>query len=213
MVASTPGSGGYLVPQVTASRILELVPSFGQARRYMTIFPMAGNELLIPKENALPSWNWVNENASITSSKPTVQTITLTPKKGAAIVVISNELLKDANINIAGYVMGKIAQAKGTSEDAQFFAGTGSPFTGVYDPSNTFGSVELTSTTSAGSLVYQDLLNTIAGIDQNFLTGAAWYFHRTILPVVAGLADDNNGPCLSLLSETSLCGCLVSPYA
>jgi HK97 family phage major capsid protein len=162
----------------------------------MTIFPMAGNELLIPKENALPSWNWVNENASITSSKPTVQTITLTPKKGAAIVVISNELLKDANINIAGYVMGKIAQAKGTSEDAQFFAGTGSPFTGVYDPSNTFGSVELTSTTSAGSLVYQDLLNTIAGIDQNFLTGAAWYFHRTILPVVAGLADDNNRPLL-----------------
>jgi HK97 family phage major capsid protein len=196
MVVGTPGSGGYLVPQVTASRILELVPTFGQARKYMTVFPMAGNELLIPKENAMPSWNWVNENASITSSKPTVQTITLAPKKGAAIVVLSNELLKDANINIAGYVMGKIAQAKGTSEDAQMFAGTGSPFTGVYDPSNTFGNVELTSTTLASSLIYQDLLNAIAGIDQNYLTGAAWYFHRTILPVVAGLTDDSNRPLL-----------------
>jgi len=196
MIVGTPGSGGYLVPQLTASRILELVPTFGQARRFMTIFPMAGNELLIPKENALPSWNWVNENASITSSKPTVQTITLTPKKGAAIVVLSNELLKDANINIAGYVIGKIAQAKGTSEDAQMFAGTGSPFTGIFNPSNTFGNAETTPTTSAGSLTYQNLLNTIAGIDQNFLTGAGWYFHRTILPVVAGLADDNNRPLL-----------------
>ncbi|HEY3251260.1 MAG TPA: phage major capsid protein [Ignavibacteria bacterium] len=196
MIVGTPGSGGYLVPQVTASRILELVPTFGQARRFMTVFPMAGNELLIPKENAMPSWNWVNENASITSSKPTVQTITLTPKKGAAIVVLSNELLKDANINIAGYVMGKIAQAKGTSEDAQMFAGTGAPFTGVFNPANTFGNSETTSTTSAASLTYQNLLNTIAGVDQNFLTGASWHFHRTILPVVAGLADDNGRPLL-----------------
>ena len=196
MVVGTPGSGGYLVPQLTASRIVELVPTFGQARRHMTVFPMAGNELLIPKENAMPSWNWINEGASITSSKPTVQTIALTPKKGAAIVVLSNELLKDANINIAGYVMGKIAQAKGTSEDAQMFAGTGSPFTGIYNPSNPFGYAEPTATTSAASLIYQDLLNAIAGIDQNFLTGAAWYFHRTILPVVAGLTDDNERPLL-----------------
>ncbi|HJY63111.1 MAG TPA: phage major capsid protein, partial [Ignavibacteria bacterium] len=196
MVVGTPGSGGYLVPQLTASRIVELVPTFGQARRHMTVFPMAGNELLIPKENAMPSWNWINEGASITSSKPTVQTIALTPKKGAAIVVLSNELLKDANINIAGYVMGKIAQAKGTSEDAQMFAGTGSPFTGIYNPSNPFGYAEPTATTTAASLIYQDLLNAIAGIDQNFLTGAAWYFHRTILPVVAGLTDDNERPLL-----------------
>ena len=195
-VVGTPGSGGYLVPQLTASRIVELVPTFGQARRHMTVFPMAGNELLIPKENAMPSWNWINEGASITSSKPTVQTIALTPKKGAAIVVLSNELLKDANINIAGYVMGKIAQAKGTSEDAQMFAGTGSPFTGIYNPSNPFGYAEPTATTTAASLIYQDLLNAIAGIDQNFLTGAAWYFHRTILPVVAGLTDDNERPLL-----------------
>lgn len=196
MISGTPGSGGYLVPQLTASRILELVPTFGQARRHMTVFPMAGNELLIPKENAMPSWNWVNENASITSSKPTVQTITLTPKKGAAIVVLSNELLKDANINIAGFVMGKIAQAKGTSEDEQMFAGTGSPFTGVYNSANTFGYAELTATTSAASLTFQNLLNTIAGVDQNYLTGAAWYFHRTILPVVAGMTDDNGRPLL-----------------
>jgi HK97 family phage major capsid protein len=39
-------------------------------------------------------------------------------------------------------------------------------------------------------------LNAIAGIDQNYLTGAAWYFHRTILPVVAGLTDDSNRPLL-----------------
>src|SRR4030095_1978741 len=196
MIVGTPGSGGYLVPQLTASRILELVPTFGQARRFMSVFPLAGNDVLIPKENALPSWNWVNENASITSSKPTVQTITLTPKKGAAIVVLSNELLKDANINIAGYVMGKIAQAKGTSEDAQMFAGTGSPFTGVYNPSNTFGFAETTATISASSLTYQNLLNTLAGVDQNYLTGASWHFHRTILPVVAGLSDDNGRPLL-----------------
>ncbi len=193
VVSANDDAGGYLVPAVTQARIMELVPTYGQARKHMTVLPMTGNVTYIPKEGTLPTWTWgVSENASITASKPTFGASTLTPTKGGAIVVISNEMLRDANINVGEYVIKKIAQAKATGEDSQFFNGSGSPFTGVFATANTFGGeVNLAST---NTLTYAKLIDTMYAVDQNYLIGGGWYASRTVTAEVRKLVDDQNKP-------------------
>src|SRR5438552_10452131 len=45
MTEGTSADGGYLVPALTEATILEAIPTFGQARKYMQVMPMSGNTL------------------------------------------------------------------------------------------------------------------------------------------------------------------------
>lgn len=194
MVEGTDASGGYLVPAVTQATILELIPTYGQARQYMQTIPMGNARVLnIPKEGTLPTVTWTDEAVAKTASKPTIAIITLTAKKAAGIVVLSDELLQDANVNLGDYIVRKFAQKFGIEEDKQFFNGTGSPFNGVFKSTNTFGN---TVTLSGGisTLDYPSLVSAAYGIDANYTQGAAWYMHRTVLASVRNILDGQNRP-------------------
>lgn len=194
MTEGTSADGGYLVPDVTQATILELIPTYGQGRQFMSQIPMGKtNTLNIPKEANLPVVNWVNENAAISDAKPTLGQITLVAKKAAGIVVLSNELFQDANVAIGNYIIKKFAQKFGTAEDVQFFNGTGSPFNGVFKNTNTFGNT-VTMTGQIGSLKYKDLIDCVYGIDASLLAGGAWYMHRTVLAQVRNILDSQNRP-------------------
>lgn len=193
VVSANDDAGGYLVPAITEARILELAATYGQARAHMTVMPVGGGVTRIPKEGTLPTWTWgISENASITASKPTFGVHSLTPSKGGAIVVISNEMLRDANINVGAYVIKKIAQAKGTGEDSQFFAGTGSPFTGVFAVANTFGGEF--NCTATNVVTFANMLSVVYGVDQALLVGAKWFMSRSVIAVVQGLVDEQSRP-------------------
>lgn len=194
----TAADGGILVPTITQARILELVPTYGQARQHMQSFPMSGNVQKIPKELTNPTAYWVDEASQITDSKLTLEDLTLTPKKLAAIVTASNEVLMDARPDMGAYIVKKIAEAFGMAEDVQFFKGTGTPFTGVYNTANSFGGNTLTtSTTDPASITYGNILGMTAAVDQNFIKGAAYYAHRSFMPYVWGMVDDQNRPIFS----------------
>jgi len=196
LVADNDDAGGYLVPAITENKIYEMIPTFGQARKYMSVIPMGGGVLRLPKEGTLPTWAWETtgsgENVAIGASKPTFGTNTLTPAKGKAIVVLSTEMLNDPNVNVGAYVISKIAQARGTGEDSQFFAGTGAPFTGVFATANTYGGE--TSLASTNVFTYGKVVDTAYAIDQNYAMGAAWYGSRTVVAALRKLADDQNRP-------------------
>lgn len=188
-------AGSVLVPSITESRIIELNPTYGQARKYMNAFPMTGAELKIPKEAVNPTWTWgIDENTSITTSKPTIGSLTWTPKKGGALVVMTSEMVADANVNIGNYVVGKIMQAKGIGEDQQFFNGTGSPFTGVFQATYAAGNKQTIATKDPAAITFQDLLQATVKVDQNYIQGASWFMQRSIVPYVWGLVDSNNRP-------------------
>lgn len=189
MTEGTPADGGYLVPAVTRATIAELIPTFGQARQFMQSIPMGkAISMTIPAELTNPTIAWLDEGAAKTSSKPTLAPLTLTAKKAAGIVVLSDELLDDAIVGIGDYIIRKFAQAFGVGEDQQFFNGTGSPMTGVFASSNTFGNT-VTLTGQIATIGYQDLLDAVYNIDQNYLAGAAWYFSPSVLSFIRGITD------------------------
>ncbi len=194
MTGDSQGDGGYLVPDITRAEILEKTPTFGQMRNICTVMPMDGNKIIMPKEGSIPTFNWLSgsgENKEIASSKGSFDTIELDPRKGAAIVVMARELLNDAKPAIGEYIIRKIAQAKGTAEDSQFVNGTGTPFTGIMHPGNTFGKEVLIQGSAVEDLKYGHLIDAQYGIDQNYLAGARWLLHRTWMGAIRKIKDDN----------------------
>jgi len=197
MDITTQADGGILVPGTTEAMILELAVTNGQARQVgMNVMPLpAGTVITIPKELTLPTWDAdITENTSITASKPTLETLTLTPYKGGAIVVLTNELLAAANVNIASYVLGKIGQAKATSDDSQFFAGTGSPFTGLFNTSSTYGNESELAGVSLSNITYDKIMDMIYGLDMAKTAGGSILMHRLVAAVCRKIKDDDGNP-------------------
>jgi HK97 family phage major capsid protein len=197
MIEGTDASGGYLVPAVTRAEILRLIPTYSQARAYMRNlpFPKTTDTINIPQKNAGASVAYVNEASQIADSKPTLQVIQLVAKKLAGIVTFSNEFLNDSTVEIQRYVISLFAEAIGTAEDAQFFQGTGSPFTGIFNVTDVTGSnygKKVESTVAA--LEAQDFLDLAYGVDQRYVNGGAFYMHRTLAAVVRGLEDSAGNP-------------------
>lgn len=193
MVEGTDASGGYLVPAITRAEILRLIPTFGQARSVFRTIPMGKTDTLnIPKKTGGSTASVVSEGSAITAHKPTLGLVTLAAKKLGDIVVVSNELLEDANVAIYNYLLEIMAEALGQKEDSEFFAGDGTNFTGLFNGSHTFG-VEGT-VSSYTAIDRDDLLGCVYGIDQRYLQGASWLMNRLVFSEILGLADSNGRP-------------------
>jgi HK97 family phage major capsid protein len=93
----TAGAGGYLVPPEQAREILEYLRKrsvfLSQQPR---IFKMATDEQVIPKLASSVTVNMVAENAALTPSDPTFESVTLRPKAAAAFTLVSRHLWDDS---------------------------------------------------------------------------------------------------------------------
>ncbi len=106
-------------------------------------------------------------------------------KKLAAIVPFTEEILEDSAINLTQLVGQLFAEAVAKEEDIQFFAGTGAPWTGILNN----GDVNQVPQASgdATQLTADDLLDMIDATPTGALSGAKFYFHRSVLSVIRKL--------------------------
>lgn len=193
-VESTDSAGGYLVPRETQDKILDVVGTYGQARNLFSKIPISqSGKMAIPKYGGGVTAYWVGENAQISDSAATFNVLNVDSKKLAAIVAVSNELLEDQNVDLADFIVQKIAEAFGIKEDQAFFNGS-SPFTGLFQTSaSSFGNaVDLGG--DASNLTYEMIMDMVYGIDQKHLVGAKWLMHRTWLSAIRKLKDQNGNP-------------------
>lgn len=98
--ASVPGDGGYLVPEVYASEIIELlypatvIFSLG-ARR----LGMSNGNMNIPKTRSGSRAMFVGENRAIPKTAPSFGNLKLSAKKLTALIPMSNDLLRSTNFD------------------------------------------------------------------------------------------------------------------
>jgi HK97 family phage major capsid protein len=90
-------------------------------------------------------------------------------------------------INLNTLLGALFAEAIAKEEDLQFFAGTGSPWTGVLNTGTV--NIVLQATGDATQLTADDFLDMIDATPTGALNGAKFYFHRSILSVVRKLKD------------------------
>lgn len=127
--ATVPSDGGYLVPEVYASEIIELlypatvIFSLG-ARR----LGMSNGNMNIPKIRSGSRAKFVGENRKIPSTAPGFGNVKLSAKKLTAIIPMSNDLLRSTNFDNDVIVGQDITKQMALGVDYGALMGTGGEF-------------------------------------------------------------------------------------
>jgi HK97 family phage major capsid protein len=184
-----PDHAGYLVPPEIMTEVLRIAQTFGLARSSMRYLPFSGpgNTRYIPALGSSVNVYWTNEGAKKTSTQPTFAMVTQTLKKLAAIVPFTEEILEDSAINLTALIAELFAEAVAKEEDIQFFAGVGTPWTGVLN--NGQVNVVYQAVAGAANLIADDLLAMIDATPSGALANAKFYMNRTVLSVIRKLKD------------------------
>lgn len=178
---------------------------FDQARKSSTFMqlarrvPLGINGAEVPVVTSKATAGWVAEGAQKPASKGAVGIKTITPKKIAAIAVVSAEVVRANPANYMSLLREDIAEAFAVAFDAAAFHGTNTPFGQYID--QTTKTVELGTTTKANGGVYGDV---VAGLKLLVDAGKklnGFAFDRKVEPAFLGAVDNSGRP---LFVETPL---------
>lgn len=124
LAAGVGSAGGYLVPEVQALEVVELLRKASAVRRLgPTVVPMPHGTLLMAKLTGGAQADYLGENTAITPSLPSFGQIRLTARKLAALVPISNDLIRYSAPAADQVVRDDLVTALAEREDLAFLYG------------------------------------------------------------------------------------------
>jgi len=138
------------------------------------------------------SISWVNESSSKTVTKPTFGQITQEAKVMAAILMLTDELLRDSAINLQPFLAELIVEAMAQEEDRILFVGnTGAadPFMGVR-----YAAGVVANTMAGASLVFDDLVGLEFSIAAGHRKNAYYVLPSPALKAIVKLKDNTGRP-------------------
>jgi HK97 family phage major capsid protein len=128
--ASDVSAGGVLVPVEYSNEIIELLREQAVFRSAgPRIIPMDTGSIMIPKITGGATASYIGESQNINPSEPAFGEINLTWKKLAAIVPMSNDVLRFAAASADAIVRDDAVQAMAYREDTAFLRGDGTQHT------------------------------------------------------------------------------------
>jgi len=120
----TGTAGGFIVPEEYSAEIIELLRPQSVVRRMGAVtLPMRTGTLNIPVLAGGGQAQYIGENTDIPKTEPSFGTIQLTFKKLAALVPISNDLLRYSNPAADMIVRDDLVMAIAEREDKAFIRG------------------------------------------------------------------------------------------
>jgi HK97 family phage major capsid protein len=191
----TDSAGGYTVPTMLAAEFIDKLRAktvvFQAGARTV---PMTSDNLAIARVTGDPTVAWTAENAEISASDPTFDAVTLAPKKLAALVKVSRELLEDS-ANISAALEAAFIGAMSVEMDRALLFGSGSSSqpTGLFNISG-INSVSM-GTNGATPTNYDDLIGLLYEIQlDNGADPSVFVMHPRTNKTYATLKDANNNP-------------------
>lgn len=126
MTAGSPTAGGFLVPEQFSTDVIELLRPQSVIRRLgpMTV-PMPNGNLSIPKITSGATGYYVGESSNITPSQLVTGQVKLSFKKLAALVPMSNDLLRYSSPGADALVRDDAVRAIAQAENSNFIRGDG----------------------------------------------------------------------------------------
>jgi HK97 family phage major capsid protein len=126
MAAGVATAGGFLVPQQYASEIIDVLRARTVMRRMgVPTLRMSTGTFSIPKITAGSTGYYIGENTNITKSELTTGNVTLTFKKLAALVPVSNDLLRYSQPSADTIIRNDVVRALQSREDQAFIRDDG----------------------------------------------------------------------------------------
>jgi len=187
MGESTNASGGALVPDEFANRVIRLVESYGTLPPACENVSMTRDTLVIPKRLTGTTAYFVGEGSSVTESEPTYGNVSLVAKKLAVGCRMSTELVEDSQgvVGLADAVATEFAQSLAYKIDLCGWLGDGTQGTyggingivsKVNDGTHTASVVSAASgNTAFETLDLEDFLGAMGKLPIYARAGARWY--------------------------------------
>lgn len=128
MASSPDSAGGALIPPQAITDIIEMLRAeTAVIKAGATVMSdLFGSPVEIPKQTGGATAYWVGENAAITGSDLTLGQLSMTPNQVAALVKLSNRLIRMSNPGAEGLVRADIAMALALAIDYAALKGSGS---------------------------------------------------------------------------------------
>ena len=187
----TSDFSGFLTPDQAA-------PYFLAARQASVVQQLARQVPLgiaganVPVVTSKVTAGWVAEGAAKPVSSGGMSLKTISPKKIAAIAVVSAEVVRADPGGYMELIRGDIAEAFATAFDSAALHGTSSPFATNIDTGSS--TQEFTGTTPAFTAVYDDLNAGFSTLVNAGKKPNGWAFDSRMEPVFNGVKDTAGRP-------------------
>lgn len=192
-LSSTAAS--ILRPEQVNDLIIQPLTEQSVAMRVSNIVYTSSSEYRIPVLEGDPAADWTAEGADITPDDADFDEVLVTPKKAAALTIVSNELAADSTPAATGVLGQRLVQSLVRKVDAAFFGST------VANGPNGIGSISPTTVYAGGDWTDSDVfLEAVAAVEtlgQKIDTFVAHPDDALALARIKKLTSGSNEPLLA----------------
>lgn len=203
MNAGTDTAGGYAIAEDKRGIITYLTDAMvtrGLGADYMT--GLVG-DLSFPREDNNIDATWKAENATADELSPTLDEVTLSPKRLTAYVDLSNQLLRQTSPSIQSRVEARLGNALGRGIDKAAIQGTGASNqpTGIL---NTSGIGDVAMGTNGAALTWAKVVELLREVDvDNALIGQLGYLTNPLVHAAMQTIEKASGTAQFILNEAT----------
>ena len=161
------GSGGYLIPDTFEKKIVRGLTEKSLLRKLGTVIK-TNKRMKIPTVISNGEATWVPEGELVPVGEATYGEIVLDAYKLAHKVIVSDEMLEDADFDVVDYIRQLFVESISAAEESAFFTGDGNG-----KPLGIIHQAEVGFTSeSVGNINYDDVLNLIHSIKSPYRKNA-----------------------------------------
>lgn len=197
MSTTTGSEGGYTVPALVASELINSLKLFGGMRSVAQLLTTAqGNPLSYPTSDGTAEiGELLAENTAAAALDPSFGTVGLNVfKYSSKVIAVPIELLQDSSVDIEAFVRQRIIERIGRITNQHFTTGTGTAQPRGIVTGSSAGKVGTTGQTL--TVIYDDLVDLLESVDEAYQLGGEckFMFAQTVRGLLRKLKDTAGRP-------------------
>nr|WP_294564499.1 phage major capsid protein [uncultured Rhodopila sp.] len=193
---TTPAQGGYAVPNLISSVLIDAMKAYGTMRNVAEVIPTSdGKPLSFPSsDGTAETGEWVAQNTAAAALDPSFGTVSLNVFKASSkVIAVPIELLEDATIDMEAFVRKRIAARLGRICNTGYMVGVGTTQPDGVVPKAPVGKTGQTGQTL--TIIYDDLVDLVHSVDPAYRgPGSSFMTSDSLLKVLRKLKDGNGRP-------------------
>lgn len=201
MSTTTTTEGGFTVPSLVATMVIDRMKAYGGMREVATPMPTdGGNDYNFPGSDGtadvgeIVGQNTATNSGDIVFSNTLLKPFYYSSKK----IALPHELIQDSGIDIVAYVIDRLATRIARIQNTHFTVGTGTTQPDGVIPRATLGKTGTTGQTA--TVIYDDLVDLKHSVNRAYRKNARFMMNDLSVAVVSKLKDTTGRP----IWETSL---------
>lgn len=197
MSTTTGSEGGFTVNTEVANNVIDALKAFGGMRQVATVISTSGVGLLSfpTSDGTSEEGEIIAENTTATDLDVSFGTVGLPVYKfSSKVVSVPFELLQDSNVDIEGFVQGRLIRRLGRVTNRLFTTGTGSAQPNGIATAATVGVTAANGTSQVTAVTYDSLVNLQHSVDPDYRQDAGWMFNDTTLRELRKMKDGSARP-------------------